>query len=147
MDLWDSLTPDHLRGDLRDIACTHGMNVARYFVEAWGGMQIWIPKFTQKQIESWNRLTPRCLPDDIAEIAQGIGMDETRRLVETWRGCFIYIPTWQSIRMDNVLPRIEQEFDGKNAGVLARKYGVARRRIYEIAQKRKQRKGEQPPLL
>lgn len=40
---WDALKPEHLPGDLGEIARECGLDVARYLVESWGGAMIYIP--------------------------------------------------------------------------------------------------------
>ena len=42
-DFWEHLTPEDLPGDLREIARARGMDEARYLVEQWGGVLLYIP--------------------------------------------------------------------------------------------------------
>ena len=45
-DVWSRMSPDALPGDLRDIALSLGMDVARRLCEDWDGTQIYIPRTT-----------------------------------------------------------------------------------------------------
>lgn len=120
---WTTLNPDDLPGDLGEIARAHGMATARYFLEEWGGMQIWIHSI--RELRAWDRLTPEMLPGDLAEIAGRLGMDVARDIAERWGGLNIYIPVYTAI----IKPRLVREFTGRNAGALARRYGVPRRLV------------------
>ncbi|MCB0717740.1 MAG: hypothetical protein KDD65_04815 [Bacteroidetes bacterium] len=40
---WDDVDPARLPGDLREIACDCGLDVAQYLVEMWGGAMIYVP--------------------------------------------------------------------------------------------------------
>ena len=41
-EIWQGLTPEDLDGDLAEIARALGMEAARYLVESWGGLQIYV---------------------------------------------------------------------------------------------------------
>ena len=41
-EIWEALTPADLDGDLAEIARALGMEAARYLVESWGGLQIYV---------------------------------------------------------------------------------------------------------
>lgn len=81
--IWPQLEPDDLPGDLREIALARGMEEAKYFLQYWGGVQIYI--------------------------------SSPNTIVKQWRD-----------------ERITEEWNGRNAGRLAEKYGVARRYIYDL---------------
>lgn len=130
-DIWSTLTPADLPGDLCYLARPLGMDVARYLVETWGGIHLYVPSAAPLR-GRWDALCERDLPGDLAEIARDMGMGVARRLVEEWGGLMLYIPVYSTIYQTWLRGRVRSEFDGRNAGALARRYGVPRRYIHHL---------------
>ncbi len=63
-------------------------------------------------------------------------MDKVREIMECWGGLSLYIPALRSFYMGLIRPRVAAEYNGSNAGALARKYGIARHRIIEAVSHR-----------
>ena len=61
---------------------------------------------------------------------------KVREIMELWGGLSLYIPARRSFYMALIRPRVAAEYNGGNAGALARKYGIARRRIIEAVGRR-----------
>lgn len=69
------------------------------------------------------------LPKQCEDFIRLIGMKATVRLLSEYGGVTIYIPKLNSIEKEKRRLNIIREFDGKNASVLARKYGVSNRNV------------------
>jgi len=80
----------------------------------------------------WSTAEAGDLPEDLREIAEALGMPAARHLVETWGGSQIYIPARASVLKPWRDTRIIDEWNGRNEGELARRYGVSRRNIYDL---------------
>lgn len=80
----------------------------------------------------WGRLRAEDLPGDLKEIALSLGMETARRLVEDWDGVQIYIPRSSSVVRPAVTELVCEEWNGRNEGELARRYGISRRAVYDM---------------
>lgn len=86
-------------------------------------------------LDEWTKdITLEMLPDGTSkEIAEVIGLDNLLRFSEQFGGTEIYIP-----KLDRILGPLRnklifQEFNGKNAAALAKKFHISSRRIRDIA--------------
>lgn len=80
----------------------------------------------------WDELEPDDLPGDLREIAHALGMEEAKYFVQRWGGVQIYIPSPNTLVKQWRDEQILQEWDGRNEGLLAERYGVARRYVYDL---------------
>jgi Mor family transcriptional regulator len=115
----DTLSLDDLDGDLRLLAGTFGLDVARYFIACWSGTQIYIP-------------APGSSSATLEEIETALGPNVRDDLQAAWGGCFLYIPARRRLKVQWLRDRIPVEYDGRNAGRLAARYGVSRRFVDRV---------------
>lgn len=79
----------------------------------------------------WDEITRDDLPGDLAEIAEAVGMGVIRYLVEEWGGTQLYVHSRNTVEKSWRDRKIRERWNGRNAGTLAKEYGVNRRYIYE----------------
>lgn len=115
----DTLSLDDLDGDLHLLAGTFGLDVARYFIACWSGMQIYIPASGSSSAT-------------LDEIEAALGPDVRHDLQAAWGGCFVYIPARRRLKVRWLRDRIPVEYNGCNAGRLASRYAVSRRFVDRV---------------
>jgi Mor family transcriptional regulator len=72
------------------------------------------------------------LPEDIALMIDLAGRPAVARLLATFAGIQVYFPSLKQSCARYRAARILKEFDGTNQRVLARRYGLSERRVYEL---------------
>jgi Mor family transcriptional regulator len=93
------------------------------------------------QREDWlKEITFEDLPEIYRRFAVIIGIENTLKLAEHLGGMQIYFRKLEPFLMKKRDELIRQEFDGRNIGYLAKKYGLSERRIYEIIRMKEVRK-------
>ena len=112
----EALALDDLDADLHLLAGAFGLDVARYFIACWSGVQIYVP-------------APPSSSAALKEIEAALGPDVRRDLQAAWGGCFLYIPARRQLKTRWLRARLPAAYDGTNAGALAARYGVSRRLV------------------
>lgn len=78
---WDKVDPSRLPGDLREIACDCGIDVAQYLVEMWGGAMIYVPTLRSMKKEYREQvIRAECDGTNIGALASRLGV--SRRYVQ-----------------------------------------------------------------
>ena len=70
------------------------------------------------------------------EIAELIGEDNLTLLAHKYGGSYIYIPTLSTLERSELLEKIKKRYNGDNAAVLGREYGLSARTIVRIVTKK-----------
>ena len=75
-------------------------------------------------------------PDDLNEeqqqLAELIGLDNFAKLVQVFGGTNIYIPKAEAFGRTMRNEKIRQEYNGRNVKILASKYGLTERQVYNL---------------
>ncbi len=72
------------------------------------------------------------LPEPYKSIALELGMEDTIKLANLYQGTGFYLPKLDGVLSEIRNKKIREEFNGSNYKVLARKYDLTERWIYEI---------------
>ncbi|MEO1477766.1 MAG: Mor transcription activator family protein [Bacteroidota bacterium] len=128
--LWDELEPDDLPGDLAEIARALDMDAARYFVERWSGVKIYVQRYAWEVLHYRTQIRTGDLPPMLDEIYRDRGLDQTKAFVRRFASEFVYVPTPRSVAREWKRSRVLREYDGTNEGPLAAKYDVSRAWIH-----------------
>lgn len=75
-------------------------------------------------------------PDDLNEeqqhLAELIGLDNFAKLVQVFGGTNIYIPKPEAFSRVLRNEKIRQEYNGRNVKIIANKYGLTERQVYNL---------------
>ena len=75
------------------------------------------------------------LPGILGEIAGVIGEEQARLLGEHYAGMTMKLPSRRTLDIVERDHRIKLAYNGANAPELARRFGISRRRVYQILEK------------
>lgn len=96
----------------------------------------------------WDEINRDDLPIDLQDIERELGMDAVKHLVETWGGMQLYVLSPVSLKSQVAKRVIQEEWNGRNEGDLAKRLGVPRRFVYDVIKsghkKQKSKKPESP---
>lgn len=82
-----------------------------------------------------DNLTLQDLDNEYSDIAECIGIDAFKKLVYLCGGSMLYVPKCDSLVKALRDRNIQNEFNGENYRLLARKYGLTERRVRDILAK------------
>ncbi len=77
-------------------------------------------------------ITDKDIPEEISWLCDIVGLERMMEIIDTAGGEFLYLPKRQTIEQPLRRNAICREYNGSNARLLARKYGLTERRVRTI---------------
>lgn len=79
------------------------------------------------------------LDEEQRQLAELIGIDNYIKLIKTYGGLQLYVPKAHYYELADRNRRINDEYNGYNAKLIAQKYGIAENTVYVIVRDKLQR--------
>lgn len=81
-------------------------------------------------------MDPSKLKEKDREIAELIGTDNLTRLSSKYGGSYVYIPTLSTLKRSELSEELKQQYNGKNAEDLGKKYNISARTVMRMIMKK-----------
>lgn len=128
---WTRIDRCDLDGLLAEIADRCGLEAVQFLVERFGGDTLYVP--TRPARHGLDEVRRKDLQGWLREVAERHSLALVRVLIELRGGEPIYIPVASKLEEAVVERQIRRLYDGTNAGDLAARFGLSRRKVRELA--------------
>ena len=125
---WGTLRADDLDGIMAEVAARAGLSAVHYLTARFGGESLYVPKAPLRH----GRWRPERLNYWLAEVSRDCSPSLARILVELRGGEMVYIPSRRQLEERAVARAVRAAYDGTNAGLLAERFSLTRRKVRKI---------------
>lgn len=132
---WGTLTDGDLGEFMSEIAEQCGIDDAIFLMERFGGMSLHVPK-APSALERPEDIHREDMTPWVIEVAQDRSLRLARMIVLLRGGEMVYIPAGRAVKKA-MAREIKKLYNGRNAGELASRFKLSRRRVLQMARARK----------